>query len=67
MNKMADKLRRQKVPETGSLDGFANSRHKRAQDDARATDPYYFVRHHSGLANKARPGRSSFIHITLCR
>jgi hypothetical protein len=67
MNKMASQLPNAEARETGSLDGFGKSRHKRAQDDARATDPYYFVRHHSGLANKARPGRSSFIHITLCR
>ena len=28
------------------------------QDDARATHPYHFLLHHSGLANNARPGRS---------
>jgi hypothetical protein len=38
------------------LDASTNYRHKRPQDDAKATHLYDFVQHHSGLANKlARP------------
>jgi hypothetical protein len=33
------------------LDPHSNSPHKQSQDDAKATHPYDFLRHHSGLAS----------------
>jgi hypothetical protein len=35
----------------GLLDAHSKPLHKQSQDEAKATHPYDFLRHHSGLVN----------------